>query len=264
MSFQYSAAWLAVARADPACARPDPGRGRGVTWALAGHRASRPPRGRAGRRRAAHRRPGPVWRRHIPPLLFLAALTLLLVAVARPQATVRVPRVAGTVDPGLRRVQQHDGDRRPADPAGRRPGRRDRVRPGAARHGGHRRGRLRPGRADHAPAHRRPRRGDRRDQTAARGRRYLAGAGHPGLADHDRRAARSPCPTRTPNARRRASGTGAPRPSCCSPTARTPAARTRWPPPSWPPTPACTSTPSASARSPGRPSRSTGTRWPRR
>lgn len=36
-------------------------------------------------------------RRHVPPLLFLAALTLLLLAVARPQATVPMPRAAGTV-----------------------------------------------------------------------------------------------------------------------------------------------------------------------
>ncbi len=36
-------------------------------------------------------------RRHLPPLLFLTALTFLLLAVARPQATVPVPRVAGTV-----------------------------------------------------------------------------------------------------------------------------------------------------------------------
>jgi Ca-activated chloride channel homolog len=36
-------------------------------------------------------------RQHIPPLLFLAALTVLLVAVARPEATVKVPRIAGTV-----------------------------------------------------------------------------------------------------------------------------------------------------------------------
>jgi Ca-activated chloride channel family protein len=36
-------------------------------------------------------------RRHVPPVLFLAALTLLLVAVARPEATVRIPRAAGTV-----------------------------------------------------------------------------------------------------------------------------------------------------------------------
>jgi Ca-activated chloride channel homolog len=43
----------------------------------------------------AGRRAG--WRRHVPPLLFLAALTLLLVGVARPQATVAVPRLTGTV-----------------------------------------------------------------------------------------------------------------------------------------------------------------------
>ncbi|MDT5038985.1 MAG: Ca-activated chloride channel [Micromonosporaceae bacterium] len=36
-------------------------------------------------------------RQHVPPVLFLAALTLLLLAVARPQATVKVPRAAGTV-----------------------------------------------------------------------------------------------------------------------------------------------------------------------
>ncbi len=36
-------------------------------------------------------------RRHLPPLLFLAALTLLLTGLARPQATVPVPRASGTV-----------------------------------------------------------------------------------------------------------------------------------------------------------------------
>jgi Ca-activated chloride channel family protein len=36
-------------------------------------------------------------RRHLPPMLFLAALTLLLLAVARPQATVAIPRAEGTV-----------------------------------------------------------------------------------------------------------------------------------------------------------------------
>jgi Ca-activated chloride channel family protein len=36
-------------------------------------------------------------RQHVPPLLFLTALTLLLLAVARPQATVEIPRAAGTV-----------------------------------------------------------------------------------------------------------------------------------------------------------------------
>jgi Ca-activated chloride channel family protein len=36
-------------------------------------------------------------RRHVPPVLSLIAVTLLLAALARPQATVAVPRVAGTV-----------------------------------------------------------------------------------------------------------------------------------------------------------------------
>jgi Ca-activated chloride channel homolog len=36
-------------------------------------------------------------RHHVPALLFLAALTLLLVGVARPQTTVALPRVSGTV-----------------------------------------------------------------------------------------------------------------------------------------------------------------------
>lgn len=36
-------------------------------------------------------------RRHLPPVLFMVALVMLLAAVARPQATVAVPRAAGTV-----------------------------------------------------------------------------------------------------------------------------------------------------------------------
>jgi Ca-activated chloride channel homolog len=37
------------------------------------------------------------WRRHVPPVLFILALTILLLAVGRPAATIKVPRVAGTV-----------------------------------------------------------------------------------------------------------------------------------------------------------------------
>jgi Ca-activated chloride channel family protein len=37
------------------------------------------------------------WRRHLPVVLFLAALVLLLLGLARPQATLAVPRTAGTV-----------------------------------------------------------------------------------------------------------------------------------------------------------------------
>jgi Ca-activated chloride channel homolog len=36
-------------------------------------------------------------RRHIPPALFLLGLTLLLIALARPQAVVSLPRLEGTV-----------------------------------------------------------------------------------------------------------------------------------------------------------------------
>jgi Ca-activated chloride channel family protein len=49
----------------------------------------------AGLATAGPRRAG--LRRHLPPLLFLAAVTLLLLAVARPQATLPVPRSTGTV-----------------------------------------------------------------------------------------------------------------------------------------------------------------------
>jgi Ca-activated chloride channel family protein len=43
----------------------------------------------------AGRRPGA--RRHIPPALFLCSLTILIVALARPQTVVSLPRVEGTV-----------------------------------------------------------------------------------------------------------------------------------------------------------------------
>ena len=36
-------------------------------------------------------------RRHLPPLLFLSGLTILLIALARPQAVLSLPRIEGTV-----------------------------------------------------------------------------------------------------------------------------------------------------------------------
>lgn len=42
-------------------------------------------------------RPAPGLRRHLPPLLILLSLALLLVALARPQAQVSLPRIEGTV-----------------------------------------------------------------------------------------------------------------------------------------------------------------------
>jgi Ca-activated chloride channel family protein len=40
---------------------------------------------------------GPGVRRHVPPALFLAGLTILLIALARPQTVVSLPRIEGTV-----------------------------------------------------------------------------------------------------------------------------------------------------------------------
>lgn len=42
-------------------------------------------------------RRSPGWRRHLAPLLFLLSLGILLVALARPQARLRLPRLEGTV-----------------------------------------------------------------------------------------------------------------------------------------------------------------------
>ncbi len=39
----------------------------------------------------------PAWRRHLPPALFLLAVVILIVALARPQAQVSLPRLEGTV-----------------------------------------------------------------------------------------------------------------------------------------------------------------------
>jgi Ca-activated chloride channel homolog len=40
---------------------------------------------------------GPGWRRHVPPLLMLAALTALLLAMARPTATIKLPMSERTI-----------------------------------------------------------------------------------------------------------------------------------------------------------------------
>lgn len=41
--------------------------------------------------------PAPGWRRHLPPALMLLGVTILLLALARPEAAVSLPRVEGTV-----------------------------------------------------------------------------------------------------------------------------------------------------------------------
>jgi Ca-activated chloride channel family protein len=50
---------------------------------------------RFGSPQAARRSPG--LRRHVPPALFITALSILLIALARPQAAVSLPRVEGTI-----------------------------------------------------------------------------------------------------------------------------------------------------------------------
>src|SRR5436305_10264927 len=40
---------------------------------------------------------GPGWRRHVPAAIFLVALTFMIVALARPQATTLVPSAEGTI-----------------------------------------------------------------------------------------------------------------------------------------------------------------------
>ena len=40
---------------------------------------------------------GPSWRRHVPPALMLIALTLMLIAAARPVATIRLPSNKQTI-----------------------------------------------------------------------------------------------------------------------------------------------------------------------
>jgi len=85
MSFQYPVMLVVAAAVGLVLVAAYRWLARQRTRALAAAGLTAADAGRAGRRR------------HVPPLLFLAALTLLLLAVARPQATVPVPRAAGTV-----------------------------------------------------------------------------------------------------------------------------------------------------------------------
>ena len=148
-------------------------------------------------------------------------------ALARPQATIAVPRVAGTVilafdvsnsmaaddvaPTRLAAAQAAATEFVEAQP--------DTVDIGVVVFGQRR--------ADHPGAHRRPRRGDRRDQPA----RPSAAAPRSGRRSWPRSAAIIGKPVSLPDRgraprRRPTSATGARRRSCCSPTARTPAART--------------------------------------
>src|SRR5215831_5983611 len=40
---------------------------------------------------------GPGWKRHVPPAIFMLALTAMIIALARPEATSLVPSAEGTI-----------------------------------------------------------------------------------------------------------------------------------------------------------------------
>jgi Ca-activated chloride channel family protein len=71
-------------------------------------------------------------RRHVPPILYLIALTLMLIAVAAPGGRRDAPDAARDGDPVDGRLGQHARDRREAEPDRRRAGGRARVRRRAA------------------------------------------------------------------------------------------------------------------------------------
>ena len=130
----------------------------------------------------------PVCASAIPAALFLVGLTIMVVALARPQSVVDLPRAGGHGHPRLRRLGEHGGRRprrRPGMEAAKAatktfverqpPRRRDRRR---------RVQRRRPVGPD---ADQRPGGGPRRDRPAGAGAGDLARPGHPDGARHDRR-----------------------------------------------------------------------------
>ncbi len=132
------------------------------------------------------RRPGPgpgasldaALRDRVPPLLFVVGLTVLTVALARPQGMVEPAEAGGDGHPRVRRVGQHGRDRPRADPHGRGQGGREELRGAPAGERGDRRRRLqRLGRRGPA-AEQRPGHGPRRDRppgTPQAGRRSGSG-----------------------------------------------------------------------------------------
>jgi len=200
------------------------------------------------------------FRRHVPPALFLVALALLLVGLARPQATIGVPRVSGTVilavdvsnsmtatdvaPSRLAAAQAAATDFVKAQP--------DTVDIGVVAFD---QGAL----TTHKPSN------DHDQAIAAIQGLHPAGGtslGQAILAALTTITGRTvTCPTPTPTGPRPTWATGDPRRSWSSPTARTPAAPTHWPRPGWPPTRGCTWTPSGSGprRAPRSPS--TASRW---
>ncbi len=196
--------------------------------------------------------PAPGRRAALPPALLLGALALLLLALARPEIGVPLPRREGTVMLAFDVSSSMTATDLSPDADGRRQGRgaRRRRAPTAHRAGGGRR--VRHQRARHPAADRGPGERARRDRPAPAGRGHGAGQRAADLAERDHRedgAGRTRRARRTESRRRaRTSATTAPRPSSCSPTARTRPSRTRSRSPTSRPARACASTRSGSGR----------------
>ena len=124
-------------------------------------------------------------RRHIPPLFFLLALAILIVALARPQTDRQPAAHRRHGDPRLRRFRQHGRRRFEADPHGSGESRRAGFRRAPAAHRADRRRRLQRQRLLRADADQRPGRRPGRDQPPDAAARHVAGKRHPGFAQRD-------------------------------------------------------------------------------
>ena len=215
---------------------------------------------------------GQRFRRHVPPLLFLLALALMIVAIARPGRGRHAAVAARDRHPRDGRLGQHARHRRQAEPPRRGAGRRASVRRRPAADHAHRRRVVRRDGVGRAAA----------DAQHARTSSPRSTASSCSAAPRSAAASSSRSKTifpdaefdlRSSNPRREAPKAGAARPgqapaqgrrrsrcrrartrrprSSCSPTARRPPAPTRSRRRAWPPSAACASTRSASARTSG-------------
>ena len=163
------------------------------------------------------------WRRHVVPLLFLVGVVVLLVGMARPQATHRPSTSGGHRGPRVRRLGEHEGQGPRADPDRSRQARRAHLHRRPAVDHPHRRRRVQ----------RRRLRGATPDPSTTEvlaaidrlvaARRHRTRAWDPHVAERGRGQADRPRPDALENgAASPASASSVRRPSCSCPTATTP------------------------------------------